>query len=332
MRLAAELAASEINETGGVRGRRLEILARDDSGQADVAIRVARDFRANTNVVAVIGHLTSSATVAAASVYNADPNPLVEISPSASSPLISEAGPFTFRTCPTNLEHGSKLAEWALTQLGAERAAILYDNDAYGRGVRNAFKEVFEAGGGRLLSDDPYIPELPGFDPYLRRLRQRGEADVLLVAGRRAEAERILEALNTLRMSPTVLGGDELIGVEKTTANDQAVYISTAYLPGRRGERNQEFVAAYGRTYTGESPDHGGAGAYDIVHLLARTIRAVGTDRQAIRDYLAGVGTQSDTFDGATGTISFDQSGDVPDKDVVIGVARGGNLITAPGR
>src|SRR5437899_8013351 len=87
----------------------------------------------------------------------------------------------------------------------------------------------------------------------------------------------------------------------------------------------------YARAYPGQRPDHRGAGAYDAVHLLARAIAEAGAGRQAIRDYLAKVGRGKPPFEGVTGTVAFDTNGDVPGKQVVIGVIRGGRLVSESG-
>jgi len=125
-----------------------------------------------------------------------------------------------------------------------------------------------------------------------------------------------------------VLGGDALAGIQRAGALAEGVRLSAAYLPDAARARNRSFVEAYARAYPGELPDHRGAGAYDIVHLLARAAAEVGTDRRAIRDYLASVGSERPAFDGVTGRIAFDRNGDVAGRDVVIGVVRGGRLLT----
>src|SRR5688500_2065631 len=84
MRLASELAVREINAAGGVRGRRLELRIHDDSSRAEVAVRIARVLYSDARVSAVIGHLTSAATLAAAPIYNGGRSPVPVISPSAS--------------------------------------------------------------------------------------------------------------------------------------------------------------------------------------------------------------------------------------------------------
>ena len=116
-------------------------------------------------------------------------------------------------------------------------------------------------------------------------------------------------------------------GIEALGAAAEGVRITSPYLPDRPGERNAAFVAAYQRAYDGARPDHRGAGAYDIVHLLARAMDEAGVGRRAVRDYLAAVGTGRSAFEGVTGRIAFDTLGDVPDKPVVIGVVRNGRLV-----
>jgi branched-chain amino acid transport system substrate-binding protein len=281
-------------------------------------------------VVAVVGHLTSGATLAAAPVYGGR-RPLPVVSPSASAPGVTDAGPHIFRVCPTDVAHGAALAQFAARRLGARRAAILYQNDEYGRGIRGTFVAEFTRLGGRLVTDDPYVPDLASFEPYLRRLQQRGGADVLLIAGTAASARRILPTLDTVGIRTRVLGGDALTGLETTSGTD-GVITSTAYLPDRLGERNQAFVEAYHAAYGTQPLDHRGAAAYDIVYLLARAIEAVGPNRSRLIQYLAGVGTASPPFEGVTGRIAFDAQGDVPTKAVVIGVIRDGAVITAEDR
>ena len=330
MRLAAELAVAEINRAGGVRGRRLELVVQDDSAQPEVAVATARALYANRRVVAVVGHLTSGATLAAAPVYGGR-RPLPVISPSASAPAVTDAGPHVFRVCPTDVAHGAALAEFAARRLGARRAAILYQNDEYGRGIRGTFADEFTRLGGHLVSDDPYVPDLPGFEPYLRRLQRQGGADVLLIAGTAASARRILPALDTVGLRPRVMGGDALASLETARGTD-GVITSTAYLPDRPGARNQAFVEAYRGAYGSQPLDHRGAAAYDIVYLLARAIEAVGPNRSRLNAYLAGVGTASPSFEGVTGRIAFDPQGDVPAKTVALGVIRNGAVVTAEDR
>jgi branched-chain amino acid transport system substrate-binding protein len=329
MKAGAELARDEINKAGGIDGRPIELVFADDSASVDAAVRIANEFRANKKMVAVIGHLTSGPTAAAAPIYNGEGSPMALISPSASAPALTEdGGRAVFRICPTDFAHGQALARAARNSLRARTAAILYENDTYGRGVSANFVADFRQLGGTILSEDPYNKAISSFEPYLRRLQQRGGADVILIAGTRDGAERILATRDSLKIKSTVLAGDGVVGIE-ATGKSEGLYISSAWLPDRPDPTSQAFVAAYRAAEAGATPDHRGAGAYDILHILARAISAVGTDRVKIVDYLGGVGSATPAYDGVTGRISFDENGDAKEKPVAVGVVRSKLLVTA---
>jgi len=328
MQRAAELAVTEINARGGVRGRRLELRIRDDSASEGPALRIAEDFLADPRIVAVVGHLNSAPSRAAAQLYRTAIEPPPMVSPSASSPDLSGVSPYFFRVCPSDLSFGQQLAHYAHDVLSARRAGVIFVNDDYGRGVRRTFVTEFVRLGGTVAEEDPYLPRVGTVEPYFSRMRAAGGIDVLILATDRTSAEIALRDRAQLGLSWLTLGADGLTGVELLGPQAEGVRIATAYLPDRPGERNAQFVTAYARAYPGQYPDHRGAGAYDIVYLLARAIERVGADRSSIRDYLARVGNGEPAFDGVTGRIAFDPKGDVPSKPVVIGVVRSGRLVT----
>lgn len=328
MQRAAELAVKEINARGGIRGRQLTIRVLDDSARPEVAIRIARQLVDDPAVVAVIGHLTSSTSLAAGRVYGEARRPVVMLSPSASSPDLSGVNAYVFRVCPSDLSHGQQLARYARQTLGARRIGVIYLDDDYGRGLRLSFAAEFRRLGGEIVEEDPVLSTTPSLEPYLARLRANGGVDAVMLATERSGAEVALRDMARMGVRWPVLGGDALAGIEGTGALGEGVRLSTAYLLDRPGVRNERFVEAYARAYSGERPDHRGAGAYDIVQLLAAVFTDAGTDRRAIRNRIAQIGTGVPAFEGATGTIAFDARGDVPAKSVVIGVVRGGQLVS----
>jgi len=153
-----------------------------------------------------------------------------------------------------------------------------------------------------------------------------------VLATDRGGAELALREMGRMGVHWTTLGGDALSGIERDGPLAEGVRMSVAYLVDQAGERNAQFYGAYARAYPGERPDHRGAAAYDIVRLLASVLRESGVDRRAVRDRLARIGSDLPAFEGVTGTIAFDSHGDVPSKQVVIGVVREGQLIPEPGQ
>ena len=324
MKHAAELAVEEINAAGGIAGRPLELVERDDFADPDSAVFVATDLY-DAGVSAEIGHLFSGTTLAAAPVYNGGPDPVAAISPSSSSPEVSTAGDYTFRICPSDLAHGAALARWVHDTLGLQRGAVLYLNDQYGRGVRQTFVKEFTRRGGLLQSIDPYLGDIPQVGPYLDRLAKAGGTDFLVVAGNRTEAEEILRQARKRGLTMPVLGGDGLEGIEEAGALAEGVYLSSAYLPTLATAANKTFLGAYRKKFpTAGLPNQPAAATYDAVYLLRDVIARAGTKRQAVRRELARVGSGAPSFRGVTGVVAFDAKGDVPNQAVYIGVVHNG--------
>ena len=331
MKLAAQLAVQEINQAGGVNGRKLELRIEDDSARNSSAIAVALRLRDSTRAVAVVGHLTSGTTIAAADIYNSGADPIVAISPSASNPDLTGIGRYTFRVCATDLVHGTVLARYAFQQIGAHAAAVIYVDDDYGRGILGTFKDEFRRLGGTVVAQDPILGATTDLGPYLERLQRDGRAQVLMIAGDRAAAVGILKQLHTRGIALPVIGGDGLSGIQSEGAIAEGVHLTSNYLPDKQGDRNAAFLRAYAAVSGGEKPDHRGAGAYDAVYLIAEAIRASGTGRAQIQAALAELGHGRPAWEGVTGRITFDAKGDVPDKSVLVGVVRGGQIVLAGG-
>jgi branched-chain amino acid transport system substrate-binding protein len=332
MKLAAELAVEEINEQGGVGGRLLELIQRDDYGDPDSAVFVATDLY-EAGVSAVIGHIFSGMTLAAAPVYNGGSDPVAAISPSSSSPDISTAGDYTFRICPSDLAHGVALAKWVHDTLKLQRGAVLYLNDQYGRGVRQTFVRDFIRRGGVLQSIDPYLGDIPQVGPYLDRLAKLGGTDFLVVAGNRGEAEEILRQARRRGLTMPMLGGDGLEGIEAAGSLAEGVHLSSAYLPTLATPANKIFLRAYQKKFPGAGlPNQPAAATYDAVYLLRDVIARAGSKRSAVRKELARVGGGAPAFRGVTGTVAFDAKGDVPNQPVYIGVVHGGAVRLAGGQ
>jgi branched-chain amino acid transport system substrate-binding protein len=326
MQLAAELAADEINASGGIAGRPLELVVRDDYADPDSAVFVANDLY-ESGVSAVIGHIFSGMSLAAAPVYNGGPDPVAAISPSSSSPELTSAGDYTFRICPSDLAHGAALAHWVSERLHFTRGAVLFLNDQYGRGIRQTFVTEFTRLGGQLESIDPYLGDKPDVGAYLDRIARSRKAEFLIVAGNIGEAEEIIRQARRRGLDIPVLGGDGLEGIHEAGALAEGVYLTSAYFPNLPTEGNRRFVSAYRRKYPGAGiPNQPAAAAYDAVYLLRDVIGRVGTDRQAVRRALAGVGSATPPFEGVTGTVAFDAAGDVPNQNVYIGLVRNGNV------
>jgi branched-chain amino acid transport system substrate-binding protein len=331
MKLAAELAVSEINASGGIGGQKLELLEKNDYADPDSAVVVANALY-NSDVSAVIGHLFSGTTLAAAPVYNSGSDPVVAVSPSSSSPEVSGAGPYTFRVCPSDDAHGAALARWVRDRLGLVRGTVLYLNNEYGRGVRQRFVDEFTRRGGEVLAESPYLGDKPDVSAYLDRIVKDGRSQFLVIAGNRPEAEEILQQAHRRGINVPVLGGDGLEGIEGAGSLAEGVYTSMAYIALLDTPANRKFVTAYRSRYPdAPTPNQPAAATYDAVYLLRDVIAKSGPSRRSVRDGVVQV-NPANPFQGVTGAIAFDSLGDVPNRQVYIGVVHGGAVQLAEGQ
>ena len=310
----AELARDQLNADGGVRGRRVELVAVTDSASAQRAVWVADGFFSDASVVAVIGHSTSGATLAAATIYNRG---LAAVSPTATSPEIRGAGDWIFRIASSDAANSAGLARFALRELGT-RAALLYANEPYGRGLREGFGKAYRAGGGELVEEYPYIEgTTEDFEAYLMGI-QTAQPDLIFIGGLDAGAGLIIQQARELGIDVPIIGGDGLLGLAGLDPVYDGTYVGLLYHSDAPGQTGRQFVEAYRSAYD-ELPDHFAALAYDAVMLVAQAAEEVGLDREKIRAYLQDVGSDRSGFQGVSGLIAFDENGDPMEKSYAVG-------------
>jgi len=316
-----DLAVEEINAGGGVRGRPLRLIARDDGADGAKATTIALEFVRNRAVSAVVGHVNSSTMVAAAKIYD---GALPAVATTATSPDLTGISPWVFRVIASDSASGVELGRFA-RRLGHGRAAILYENDSYGRGLAEAFRRSFD---GTIISIDP-IPSGNGdFEPYIAFLKAR-DPGLVFVAGTEASGMAILREARRQELTADFIGGDGWTGIVGEPAA-QGAYVGAPFTASDERQEAQRFVAAFRARYD-MTPDGNAALAYDATRLLAKVIESVGPDRTAIRARLASLDDRS-AYRGVTGAIRFHDNGDPVGKDVVIARVNFGKLTVAGSR
>lgn len=294
------LAVSEINAAGGINGVPLTVLISDDDANGVQAVNVASAFVHNPNVLAVIGHAGSGAMVPAARVYDA--GHLVALGTTPSTPDLTGISPWVFRLISSDSMNGTTLAAFAssyATHLGRPpRAAILYANDAYGRGLSEAFTRQFK---GEIICDDPVGPG-ENFEPHVAFFKSR-HPDIVFVASSEDIGIPFLHEARRQGLQAMFLGGDGWQSVVSDRAAAEGVYVGTPFTAQSGDTAARRFVVSYIAKY-GTVPDAHAALAYDATRLLAQAIGAVGPKRDAIRAYLSDL-ADGTAFHGVTGTIRF---------------------------
>lgn len=324
MRQGAQQAALEINEAGGIDGRRLELRFHDDQADPDAAARVAEAMLADPEVVGVVGHVNSATMLNAGPVYDRG---LPAVATSATSSRISTLGDWVFRVAPSDGETAGALARAAMAVGGP--ISVLYENEEYGRGLASAFRTAVEAEGGTITGADPYLAATADLRPYLQRIQARSTGAVLL-AGLAEDAARILDQAAEVGVDAAFFGGDGIEGLVARGSGYDGVRVAILFHPDA-GPDAAAFAARF-RSAHGREPDSYAALAYDATRLLAAAARAGGATRTGIRDYLASVGRNGNpAFDGVTGPIRFDEAGDPVAKPSPVATIQDGRLILESG-
>ena len=321
-RMGAELAVEELNAANAFGGRKLVLRIVDDKGNPTAAIAAADSLVNDDRVLAVVGHVYSGATIAAAQQYSGR---LPAVATSATSPEISRLGEWIFRVASSDSANAVALAR-AANGMG-RRIAVLYSNDDYGQGLARNFASALRAAGGTVAAMDPFLDDTEDFTPYLRRMQSRG-VDLVFVAGLQDPAARAIAQAQGVGLGARFLGGDGIEGLASMGARYDGTAVGVLF-HGQMSDSARAFVQRYRARYR-EDPDSQSALAYDAVRLLARALQQGHHDPAAIRRWLAGVGAErggSPPFEGVAGRVAFDQNGDPVNKRFTLGVIRGGGIV-----
>jgi branched-chain amino acid transport system substrate-binding protein len=318
-KLGIELAMSEMNSRGGIKGRQLQVVMQDDEGKGERAAEIAAEFVNTPELIAVVGHVNSGAMVAASRVYD---GALAAVATTATSPELTGISPWVFRVISSDSANGIALAKFA-SQLGYRRAAILYENNSYGRGLAGSFQRNFA---GEVVTIDPIPDGASDLEPFVSYY-VRQKVDIVFSAGTDGSGVALLREARRQNYHAAFLGGDGWTGVTRDTAAAEGVYVGAPFSAEDQRPEAQRFVRAFRQKYD-QVPDGNAALAYDATMLVAEAIRTVGPDRRAIRDYLSALDERT-AFHGVTGTIRFQPDGDPVGKSFVMTRVVQGSLAVA---
>jgi branched-chain amino acid transport system substrate-binding protein len=298
------MAADHINQSGGINGRRIDIVIEDDKGSPEEAARLTAKLIEKDKVIAIVAGGTSGNSRAAAPKAQSSHVPL--ISPSSTDPAVTMIGDYIFRACFVDEFQGEVMASFAINSLKAQKAAILFDfNSSYGRGLTDFFQISFRRLGGQIVNEQSYTQGDSDFKGQLVSIRV-SEPDVIYIPGYYGDVTVIAKQARQLGLTQPLLGGDGWDAPELWQLGGDALngaYISTHYSVDDPSPAIQSFVQEYKQRYGNLLPDAHAALAYDAARLLFDAIRRAGsTDGAQLRDALA----QTKDFRGVTGSISMD--------------------------
>jgi branched-chain amino acid transport system substrate-binding protein len=311
----AELAVKLANDTGGINGKKVELVIQDDKGDPKEAVNTANKFASDKSIVAVIGHFNSSATLAAAPIYNK--NKVVEISPSSSSPKVTDAGEYTFRVITTDAFQAQYVADWTKEE-GFKKVAIVYEQTDFGVGLSDVYSKAAKENGIKVVANEAYVAgQTKDFASILTKIKEK-QPELLFIGGLYNEAALIAKQAKQLGVHVKFIGVDSLYSDALVKLGGDAVegtMLIGFFNPNSENEKTKEFVQAYKKAY-GEEPGTYAAYTFDATSIILEAIKQKGADRESIKEYL----TTLKGYKGATGVHDFDPNGDVlkePEKLVV---------------
>ncbi len=307
------LAVDEINETGGLLGTPVRLIAIDNRSTA-IGAREAAGIAIDKNVTAVIGATWSAHSLAMAPLLQSAGIPM--ITPTSSHPDVTLTGDFIFRVCFVDAFQGRVMAHFAHDDLGAETAAVLKNvSSHYSISLGDYFAKTFEALGGALLLTEKYKEKDLDFSRSLARVKAAAP-DTVFVPGYTRDSALILKQAAAMNIRTRFLGGDGWTNQMYEFGGDaiEGAYYCGNWASEVPNSKTRTLIERYRRVYGGDERIIAGL-TYDAVHVLADAVRRAGAaDREKIRDALA----RTENFQGAAGAITFDANGDPVNKSAVI--------------
>ncbi|KAB8039660.1 ABC transporter substrate-binding protein [Silvanigrella paludirubra] len=296
-----ELALSEM----GNSEPKIKMYTEDTLSTPAEAAKAINKLISSDKVSVVIGDMTSSNTIAAASIAEKSKIPIV--SPSATNDSITQGKKYIFRACFIDSFQGTVMATFASQNLKAKTAIILEDSDSdYSKGLSKSFVEHFTKNGGLVTKVLRYSQKDTSYTSQLSEVR-KSKPDIIFIPGFHQQVGVILRESKDLQIKSKVLGGDgwdtpELKQIAKGAENGS--YISNHYIASGENKKLQSFVKAYKEKFK-EEPSAFAALAYDSLYMVRKAIvDSKSNDPEKITAGLAAI----KNFEGVTGVISMDKN------------------------
>ncbi len=317
---AVILAVNEVNAAGGIDGKQIKLISYDNKADATESVNVFNKLADSDKVVAVVGPVISSTSLAVGTIAEEKKIPM--ISPTATNLAVTVGLEYVFRACFIDPYQGGTVAKFASENLGASKAAILYNSgDDYSTGLAEAFKAQFESAGGTITNYEGYTADDKDFKAVLTKIKENSP-EVLFIPDYYNTVGLIGGQVKEVGIDAIMLGGDGWDDVQKEYGDVmEGSYFANHYSTADPDPIVQNFIAAYKKAYNGETPNALAALGYDAAKIMLAAIAAAdGTKGEQI---LAAL--KATDIDAVAGHVKFDENGD-PLKAISIIKVEGGEL------
>ncbi len=314
-----KMAIDEINQAGGLLGKKLKLVTEDDQSKAGEPAAVVRKLISRDKIVALLGEVASSRSLEAAPI--AQQNRIPMISPSSTNPKVTEVGDYVFRICFIDPFQGTVMSKFALSK-GWKKVAILTDvKQDYSVGLSQFFKEHFAKSGGTVVSEQSYSSGDKDFKAQLTQIKGAAP-QAILASGYYTEAGLIASQARELGIAVPLLGGDGWDSPSLVEVAGQAMegnFFSNHFSAEDQSPIIQDFLKKYRAKYK-EDADAMAALGYDSAMILAEAIKRAGTTESAkLRDAIAA----TRDYQGVTGKITIDEKRNASKPAVILTIKNG---------
>ena len=313
----AQLAVDEINAAGGIDGKQIEVVDKDNKSETAEAASVSTNLVTQSKVAAIVGPATSGATAAA--VANATQAGVPLISPSATQDGLTKGQDFLFIGTFQDSFQGKIISNYVSNKLNAKKVVLYTDNSSdYAKGIAKSFRDSFT---GEIVADETFVSGDTDFQAALTKIKGK-DFDALIVPGYYTEAGKLVNQARGLGINQTIVGPDGFSDakfVEQATpaAATNVYYVSGFSTSGDMTDKAKKFVAAYKAKYN-EEPSMFAALSYDAVYMAAEASKGAKTSVD-IKDNLAKL----KDFEGVTGSITIDKDHNPVKTALMIGLKDG---------
>lgn len=304
-----KLAFKEINEAGGIDGKKIVLVVADNKSEPSEANSATTKLITQDKVVAIFGPVVSGNVLASAQI--ATDNKIPMLTPTGTNPDITfkdgNLREYLFRSCFIDPFQGEIMAKFTGDSLKLKRVAIYKDSSSdYAKGLSEVFRQTLEKNGGQIVIEESYLQKDTDFKSALTKIKA-SNPDAIFIPGYYQEVGMIVKQARELGITVPLLGSDgwdspktvELAGAEALNNT----YFCNHYSVEDTDPNIQKFVESYKKEY-GEVPDAFAALGYDGGLMFADAIRrAKSSDPEKIKEALATI----KDLQVATGKITVDE-------------------------
>lgn len=337
-----------IDEVGKIDGRPICLIIKEDGENPETAKQIVDELAAENKALVILGNIYSTPAIAVGEKLQSYGIPA--ITAGATAPDVTLGNPWFFRVVPDNTAQGEFIAGYASKVLEYKTAAIIFEDNAYGKSLSDGFENAFlefngeisrkfaiEDGNGELVQDVQTIVSA----------LEENTPDVIFLAAEKTGAAAVITAMREARLEVPLIGGDDL---GDQSFNDkfpevqeipgyytESMYAASPLIFDITSDKTQEFSDHY-TDILKEKPTWFSATSYDSALVALRAIQEAGIsgdpnniaeDRQKLREQLSSYNKISSAINGVTGPLFFDENNNVK-RPLTMGQFSQGQFISAP--